>query len=436
VTAVQKRTEFTAVVERYMSTRGMSVRATARAAGYSDHTLLSKTLNGHRPPTPYLAQKLDRALAANGEIITAAQTSIPEANAARSAVPPRARTGRDPGARQAAPLAVDQGNGEDLIDVLARVQKLHRGTVHPEVVRQLQYNAEHTVDEYESLDHSVLAPALRKQRAWVEELLDDCSHPAQLQQLLGIAGITSGVLGYVAVGRGDFALARAYCLEAFQLGDFTENAGIKAWARGLQSFCEYYAGEYGKALELARDGLSYAQCGPQSVRLAINGVARAAGKLGDTEDVHRAVGDAYELMSRNDVPEGVPSSISLHCYSEAQTASNAATAYVSLAMPEQAQQYAALALPAISESDSPWSRSLVLIDLALAQARARDGDLEHATRLVLEALAISAGRPVISVRQRALEFTRDALTRWGDTPQASAVLDALSAMTAHRAGVS
>jgi len=38
-----------------MTERGMSLRATARAAGYSDHTLLSKALGGHKPVTPYLA---------------------------------------------------------------------------------------------------------------------------------------------------------------------------------------------------------------------------------------------------------------------------------------------------------------------------------------------------------------------------------------------
>lgn len=32
-----------------MHARGMSVRATARAAGYSDHTLVSKVLSGHKP---------------------------------------------------------------------------------------------------------------------------------------------------------------------------------------------------------------------------------------------------------------------------------------------------------------------------------------------------------------------------------------------------
>jgi hypothetical protein len=178
-------------------------------------------------------------------------------------------------------------------------------------------------------------------------------------------------------------------------------------------------------------GLNYAQSGPQSVRLTVNGIARALGKLGDTEDVHCAVDRAYDLMSRNDVPRGVPSSIALECYSATQTASNAATAYVSLGMPEKVQHYVGVALPDISKSDSPWSRSLVMIDLARSLISCKDADLDHAVALVLEALGISAGRPIISVRQRAAEFVRDATRRWGNLSQVSLVRDALSCPEAH-----
>lgn len=65
--------DFAAVVRRHMKARGMSVRATASAAGYSDHTLLSKVLNGHKPIAPYMAACLDDVLGADGEIIAAAE---------------------------------------------------------------------------------------------------------------------------------------------------------------------------------------------------------------------------------------------------------------------------------------------------------------------------------------------------------------------------
>jgi hypothetical protein len=151
------------------------------------------------------------------------------------------------------------------------------------------------------------------------------------------------------------------------------------------------------------------------------------GKLGDAKGVDRAVDEAHELMSLNDVPGGVPSSIAFECYSAAQTASNAATAYVSLTIPEKVRHYVNLALPEISKSDSPWSRSLVMIDLAVSEVRAKGADLDYATTLVHDALAISAGRPVISVQQRASEFVRDVINRWGDIPQAGMIVDAASA---------
>jgi hypothetical protein len=135
-------------------------------------------------------------------------------------------------------------------------------------------------------------------------------------------------------------------------------------------------------------------------------------------------------MLRNYAPGGVPSSISLECYSAAQTASNAATAYGSLAMPEKVQYYVDLAMPEISKSESPWSRSLVMIDLALSLVRARDADLDRATMLVLDALAISAGRPIISVLKRALEVANAVVDRWGSVPQAKAILDATSSFKA------
>jgi DNA-binding XRE family transcriptional regulator len=318
-----------------------------------------------------------------------------------------------------------KGLSEDVVDILGRIQKLHQGTIHPEIISQLQENARQTVSEYERLGHPSLVPSLIKRRAFMEVLLGECRHPAQQRQLFEITALISGVLGYVAVGRGNFPLARAYTLEAFQLGDFAGDTNLQAWARGLQSFCEYYAGRYDSAVALAQDGLTYAQAGPQSVRLAINGVARAQGKLGDAVGVDRAVGESYDLLERNDAPQGVPSSIALGCYSAAQTASNAATAYVSLRMADKTQHYVDLALPEISMSDSPWSRSLVMIDLALSLVRSDKGaDLDNATQLVLDALSISAGRPIISVQQRTAEFVRDAVNRWGLTPQVRAILDA------------
>jgi transcriptional regulator with XRE-family HTH domain len=320
-----------------------------------------------------------------------------------------------------------QGSMEELLTILGRIHKLSR-LVNPEIISQLQYSTLLSIAQYETVDPSALVSPLRKQRAWLDALLGECSHPGQRRQLFEIASETSGLLGYIAVGSGNFSLARAYCLESFQLGDHAQDGNLMAWARGMQSFCEYYAGQYDKALNYAQDGLTHAQSGPQSVRLAINGVARAMGKLGDIEGVHRAVDHTYELMSRNDASEGVPSSISLESYSPAQVAGNAATSYLSLAMPERVEQYVGLALPEMSDINSPWGRSLVMIDLARSRVLAEDADLDSAAGIMLDALDVSPGKPMMQVRRRGEEFVQDAVSRWGNTSQLRTVQEALASM--------
>jgi hypothetical protein len=312
-----------------------------------------------------------------------------------------------------------------VVDVLTRVHRLKR-TIDPEIVRQLGDAVRDIVVRYEQFDHADLQPKLRKQRTWLNALLDECQHPAQRRQLFEIAAATSGLLGYLAVGRSSFHLARAYCAEAFTLGDLAQRPNLEAWARGMQSFCEYYAQDYTEALRFAEDGLVYANRGPQSVRLMVNGVARAMGKLGDADGVHRAVDSAYELLTCNDAPGGFPSSVTLGCYSAAQTASNAATAFVSLAMAERAETYLDLAMPEVTRSGSPWTRSLVMLDQAAALVSSKSGDLDRASRLAIDAVDVSAGRPIIAVRQRTMEFVGRATRQWGDTRQVRAVRDALA----------
>lgn len=65
-----------------MAERGMSLRGLGRAAGY-DPSYLSKILSGHKPASPYLAARLDEALAADGEIIAIASSAAAAADAAR-----------------------------------------------------------------------------------------------------------------------------------------------------------------------------------------------------------------------------------------------------------------------------------------------------------------------------------------------------------------
>ncbi|MEU8007215.1 helix-turn-helix transcriptional regulator [Catellatospora sp. NPDC049111] len=317
---------------------------------------------------------------------------------------------------------------DDMVDVLARVHRLSR-KIDPQIITLVGSDLRQTLAHYDRVDHHRLTATLVKRRTWLVTLIDDCPDPRQREQLFESAALTSGLLGYLAVGRSAFGLARAYCLEAFQLADFVPDPNLLAWTRGMQSFCEYYAGDYPEALRLALDGARHAGQNPQSVRLTINGVARAAGKVGDVEAVRRAVSKAYDLMAQQETPAGIPSSISLGCYSPAQVAGNAATAFVSLGMPNEVQHFVDLAMPDVTKSDSPWTQSLVMLDLATALVRSSQHDLDHASGLALSALSISRGRPIVSVSQRTRDFIHDATVRWGSLAQVNSVREALSAMS-------
>jgi hypothetical protein len=96
-------TDFAAVVRRYMNERDMSLRQLAAAAHY-DVGGLSKVLNGHRPHSGYLAKRLDDALGAGGEIITAA---APEVTLKPGRKPARAGHRETSGAVEALQVAMD-----------------------------------------------------------------------------------------------------------------------------------------------------------------------------------------------------------------------------------------------------------------------------------------------------------------------------------------
>lgn len=175
------------------------------------------------------------------------------------------------------------------------------------------------------------------------------------------------------------------------------------------------AGDYRKSLELAREGLTFADAGPQSVRLLINGEARALGKLGDVAGVHAAVERAYDAVDRLPEVPGVSPCTSFGGYSRARMASNAVTAYVDLGLPESVAYHADQAMDEFDSSESRWSRSLIRLDLANSLVLAKGCDPAEASGLVKDALDISAGNPIASVVQRSRSFVRST-ARWRGIP--------------------
>jgi hypothetical protein len=232
------------------------------------------------------------------------------------------------------------------------------------------------------------------------------------------------MLGYMAVNRARFILARAYCAEAFALATAADDPALQAWVRGTESLSAYYQKRYTEALQLARDGQRYAHGEPQMIRLAINGEARALGRLGERPGVDEAVDRAYAGVAQLPHRAGMSSCISLGPYSEARVAANAATAYLSLGVTSKVLDYAARIESSVEESGVDWDRSLVRLDVATALIRQQRPDVEHAAGVATEALQASAGNPIESIRQRAGEFVVQA-RQWQGTPAIRELADVL-----------
>ncbi|WP_147456991.1 hypothetical protein [Micromonospora pisi] len=278
------------------------------------------------------------------------------------------------------------------------------------------------VEQYEQDGPAALAPDLVSQRQLIQPLLQAWHRAHHRDRLFRAAARMSGQLSYMAINLGHFDSARAYGLEAFSLADHVNDDELRAWVRGTQSLTEYYAASYGQALELARDGRCYAGGGQQAVRLAVNGEARALGKLGERSAVDRAIGEAYDLLDAFPRQAGMTPCISFGLYSEARTAANAATARLALAQPVEALAYAGRALEVVDASPSMWSRALVRLDMAAAVTSTSRPDLEHAAALMREAMTAANTHRIESIRQRTISTAQD-LSAWSAEPVVSELPD-------------
>lgn len=287
----------------------------------------------------------------------------------------------------------------------AIVERIHQQTnrqVTDALLDALDAYVADVAERYEAEGPTALAPDVVRQRRWLQPLLVSCPPSKRGERLAGIAGRLSAQLSYMAVNLGKFSSARAYGVEAFELADQINDNDLKSWVRGTQSFCEYYTGNYERALELALDGQRYAGNGLQAVRLIINGEARALGKL--KRPVDKAVGRARELLSAFPPESGMTPCISFGLYSEARVAANAATAYLALEKTPQVLEHAHRAFRVADTSPSIWSRALVRLDTASALAQGRRPDLEHATALCREAMDVSRYHRIESIKQRTRDF--------------------------------
>jgi DNA-binding XRE family transcriptional regulator len=344
---------------------------------------------GRHAPQAYLWPKLGKVLGISRGELGALLTEIAQSKA-DSRGHPRNKVTSAP----SAVAVVDAVPSLAVVDVLGPTQTL---AVVDDFTRSV-------VARYELDGPQRLAPEVRVLRRFCRELGSRVSGTDERERLVRVSARQSALLAYMSVNLSRYTDAEHYALEASMLATVAQDRPLLAWIKATQSFAAYYQERYQDALNLAGVGVQLAGADAQRVRLLSNGVARAAGKLGDRYTVDQAINAAFELVDNANGPVGMTSCIDFQPYGWARTAANAATAYLSGGDYVRALQLTQELSTVVAGSDSDWSRSLVRLDEATALTLGQGADLEHAATVGMEALTASATKPITSVASRAREL--------------------------------
>lgn len=294
--------------------------------------------------------------------------------------------------------------GEEMAQIGARLERLARNNVDAATLRHLGLSLEEVSAAYERDGGAAVYRLVRQQRHWIEHLMEEQQRPRDRVELHAAAGKLSAVLGYLAFDLGHRTLAEAYLGEAFSLGEAAADRDLMAWVRGLQSFVAFYAGRYHAALEYARHGQVNAGGGPQSVRLAVAGEARALGRLGDAYAVAEAVERALGARERHPGGQPVGEFLSMEPLGVGRIHGNAASAYLALGDSARVQEHAERALEVFSGNASAASEALTAVDLAVSHLSGRGADPEAAAAAIRRALDVGAGLQSDVVAARLHDF--------------------------------
>jgi Helix-turn-helix domain len=298
-----------------------------------------------------------------------------------------------------------------VLDILARTWALRRGSNDPLVLDQVDLAISDFVERYEMQGPRPLVGQMVGLRVLIDDMLAGSPSNSGRHRLVSQGAQLSGILAYAATNLGRFTMARAYGLEAFAFASSASRGDLLAWIRGTQSFTEYYARRPRESLEFAQDGQRLARGGTESVRLAVNGEARAAALLGDDKAARAAIARAYAMSSKLGAPSGLTPCLSFDVYGEARTAANAATTLLHVGETPAVLEHTAEVIRIADASDSMWTQSLARLDWANALLADASPRPEEAAALGLHVATMPGVMLIESVRQRTADLVRD-LSPW------------------------
>ncbi|MFF0446943.1 hypothetical protein ACFYT4_11085 [Streptomyces sp. NPDC004609] len=179
-------------------------------------------------------------------------------------------------------------------------------------------------------------PEIRTVRAEAFRLLEGRQHPGQTRHLYVIAGWLCGLAAHVSLDLGDRSSAATHARTVVQCAEIAGHSGLRSWARSFQSLAAYWAGDYGRAADLARAGREEGRgSGSGTIKARLLSLeARALAVGGDGRNALRSLTLAHESRSGAEPDElsGVFS------FPEAKQWAYTGTTLLTVGGPEQIQQ--------------------------------------------------------------------------------------------------
>ncbi len=346
----------------------MSLRATAAAAHY-DPGMLSKVLAGKRNASPYLANRLDEALGAGGEIRGAAADK-PNGWKLKTAT----WKGAAPSAAVLALQAAMTGDPAELNIAADGLAELVRYYAHAVAVTP-------SPEVYAELLSARTFAGTQAGRAG----------PKGWPDLTVSAGWLSSLLAISATDLGDHAAAVVWCADAERKAREAGYPELLGWPALTRAAIAYYQGDPARSAAAARQGQAAAPDGSAAqVKLAAQEM-RCLAMLGDFEgmaDARRRASAALARITPGTAPTGIYSLPRADDPPYTATSLLLAGRYAEAAAMTRA--ILASAYPSRPAGDQPTNYARTLLILALAAASL--GDIDEAAATGTEAL--SAGRVV------------------------------------------
>lgn len=245
-----------AVVQRHMQARDMSLRGLAKAV-HHDPSYLSKVLRGLKQCGPKLARDIDDALAAGGEIISAAARSRPD------------------------PAPVE-------------------GPVAPEVIDYFrsQLAGHYTADMYLGPRH--LIPTVQTQTDLITQLAAAADAPVR-KGLLDTAAAYAALLGWLHQDAGDLAASARWRDTTLSLAHRSGDRQLISYALTNKAMLALDQDDGRAVVDYAQAAIAPAQVlAPKARVLALQHQAQGHAMLGDRATADRLLDQAATLVAHID----------------------------------------------------------------------------------------------------------------------------------------